>query len=118
MLAHIIPTLTGQDFDTYLRERILSRIGMADTAHPRNAALESDRYADQHVEEIDVKRMSAAWKDRDGDEVPSEMFGEKRKGFRWLTKGYNFFGPGAGHLISTPKDMVSRPFSLLAHACA
>ena len=106
LLAHVIPTLTGRDYDDYLRERILERIGMVDSAHPRDAALQSGRYADQHVEEIDVKRMSAAWKDRKDDEVPREMFGEKRKAFRWLTKGYDKFGPGAGHLISTPRDMV------------
>ena len=107
--------LNGKPFDTYLRDRVLSKLGMNDTVPSREQVLGelSARYADGWQHELDVPMAYAAWekvKDENGtfdlgSRVPDEMFGTKRA-YRFLTRSKRY-GPGAGHVITTPADMVS-----------
>jgi CubicO group peptidase (beta-lactamase class C family) len=116
LLAHVIPTLlNGKPFDEYLRERLLSKLGMDDTVPSRDQVLGelSGRYADGWQHELDVPLAYSTWekvKDQKGtfdhgSRMPAEMFGPKRA-YRFLQRTKRL-GPGAWHVITTPADMVS-----------
>lgn len=130
LLAHIIPTLTGQSFDDFCQERIFKPLGMSDTSDAfsladRTAAEKTGRLGDGHKQSMDVKKAAEIWKglsesQKEGGgelpDLPDEMFGS-RSAFRFFDRGFRKFGPGPGHLLTTPLDMVSDD-SLFQHFTA
>lgn len=111
LLANIIPTLTGQSFQEFSMKRIFEPLGMTDTYNAfsleeRTKAEATGRLADGYKQVLDVNTAAEAWKNvKEGEEMPDEMFGEPI-GFRFFDRGFKRYGPGPGHVMTTPSSMV------------
>jgi CubicO group peptidase (beta-lactamase class C family) len=104
-----VPTLTGKSFYEFTEERLFKPLRMDSTSSVAQGYSEGGKFASAWHVQVNVAQAAEAFdkKQEEGnDELPSEMFGE-RKAFQLFDKGYKNFGPGPGHILMPQRDMVS-----------